>query len=506
MLYTCNIKNRIYEVKNMRKREKFGSRLGFILVSAGCAVGLGNVWKFPYMCGKYGGAAFILIYLVFLVILGFPIIICEFSVGRGSQKSCAASFKELENKGTKWHYYSYFGIAGNYLLMMFYTMVSGWMMYYCYRCAVGEFTNTALTAAEVQSKFNAMTASPKALILWTIISILLAFGICSRGLKKGVEKITKIMMICLLVLIAVLAVHSVILPNAMEGVKFYLIPDFKSIVDNGIGNVVFGAMSQAFFTLSIGIGSMAIFGSYLGKDRSLTGEALSIGILDTFVALMAGLIIIPACFSFGIEPDAGPSLIFITLPNIFNQMAGGRVWGTLFFLFLSFAALSTVIAVFENIISFAIDLWGWSRKKAVIVNIIAIIILSMPCILGFNLLSQLQPLGEGSNIMDLEDFLVSNNLLPIGSIVYLLFCTTKNGWGWDNFIKEANSGKGIKLSSKVRWYMTYVLPVIVVVIYLKGYYDMFSSKGITYMVPWFSAAVIFLGIIFSLAFVRNKKV
>lgn len=489
----------------MEKREKFGSRLGFILVSAGCAVGLGNVWKFPYMCGQYGGAAFILIYLIFLVILGFPIIVCEFSVGRGSQKSCATSFKELEAKGARWHHYSYFCMAGNYLLMMFYTMVSGWMMYYCYRCAVGEFTSAALTAEEVKVKFASMTGSPGTLILWTIISILLAFGICSRGLKKGVEKITKVMMVCLLVLIAVLAVHSVTLPGAVEGVEFYLIPNFKAMADNGIGNVVFGAMSQAFFTLSLGIGAMAIFGSYLDKDRSLAGEALSIGVLDTFVALVAGLIIIPACFSFGIEPDAGPSLIFITLPNIFNQMAGGRIWGTLFFLFLSFAALSTVIAVFENIISFAIDLWGWSRKKAVIVNIAAIVILSVPCILGFNILSQFQPLGEGSNIMDLEDFLVSNNLLPIGSIVYLLFCTTRNGWGWDNFVKEANSGKGMQFSEKIKWYMTYILPVIVVVIYLKGYYDMFSPKGIAYMVPWFSAAVVFLGIVCWMAFSRKKR-
>lgn len=489
----------------MGKREKFSSRLGFILVSAGCAVGLGNVWKFPYMCGRYGGAAFILIYLVFLLILGFPIIICEFSVGRGSQKSCAASFRKLEANGARWHHYSYFCMAGNYLLMMFYTMVSGWMLYYCYRCAIGEFTGTVLTAAAVKDKFTDMTASPGTLIIWTILSIILAFGICSRGLKKGVEKITKIMMVCLLVLIAVLAIHSVMLPSAIEGVKFYLIPDFQSIIDNGIGNVVFGAMSQAFFTLSLGIGAMAIFGSYLDKSRSLAGEALSIGILDTFVALMAGLIIIPACFSFGIEPDAGPSLIFITLPNIFNQMAGGRIWGTLFFLFLSFAALSTVIAVFENIISFAMDLWGWSRKKSVIVNIVAIIILSIPCILGFNILSQFQPLGEGSNIMDLEDFLVSNNLLPIGSIVYLLFCTTRNGWGWDNFIKEANSGKGMKLSEKIKWYMTYVLPIIVVVIYLKGYYDMFSSKGIVYMVPWFAVAIIFLGVVFWMAFSRKRK-
>lgn len=488
----------------MEKREKFSSRLGFILVSAGCAVGLGNVWKFPYMCGQYGGAAFILIYLIFLAILGFPIIVCEFAVGRGSQKSSAVSFRKLEANGARWHHYSYFCMAGNYLLMMFYTMVSGWMLYYCYRCAAGEFTGTLLTATQVNDKFSSMTGSPGTLILWTIIAILLAFGICSRGLRKGVEKITKAMMVCLLVLIAVLAVHSVSLPGAAEGVKFYLIPNFKAMADNGIGNVVFGAMSQAFFTLSLGIGAMAIFGSYLDKDRSLTGEALSIGVLDTFVALMAGLIIIPACFSFGIEPDAGPSLIFITLPNIFNQMAGGRVWGTLFFLFLSFAALSTVVAVFENIISFAMDLWGWSRKKAVIVNIAAIIILSMPCILGFNVLSQIQPLGTGSNIMDFEDFLVSNNLLPIGSIVYLLFCTTRNGWGWDNFINEANSGKGIKLPKKIKWYMTYILPVIVVVIYLKGYYDMFSSKGMAYMIPWFGAAVLFLAVVCWMAFSRKK--
>ncbi len=489
----------------MREREKFSSRLGFILVSAGCAVGLGNVWKFPYMCGKYGGAAFILIYLIFLVILGFPIMVCEFSVGRGSQKSCAASFKELEPKGTRWHCYSGFCMAGNYLLMMFYTMISGWMMYYCYRCAMGEFTNTALTAAEVSDKFSAMTSSPGVMILWMVISVLLAFGICARGVQKGVEKITKVMMVCLLILIAALAVNSLRLPGAMEGVKFYLVPDFKNMIDNGIGNVVFGAMSQAFFTLSLGIGAMAIFGSYLDKSRSLTGEALSIGLLDTFVALMAGLIIIPACFSFGIEPGAGPSLIFITLPNIFNQMAGGRIWGTLFFLFLSFAALSTVVAVFENIISFAMDLWGWSRKKSVAVNIAAIILLSMPCVLGFNVLSHIQPLGAGSNIMDLEDFLVSNNLLPIGSMVYLLFCATRNGWGWDNFIREANSGEGMGFPKKIKWYMKYILPIIVVVIYLKGYYDMFCEKGSVYLISWLAVAVVFLGIVGWMVFSKRKN-
>lgn len=489
----------------MEKREKFGSRLGFILVSAGCAVGLGNVWKFPYMCGQYGGAAFILIYLIFLAILGFPIMVCEFSVGRGSQKSCATSFRELEPEGTRWHHFGYFGMAGNYLLMMFYTMVAGWMMYYCYRCLSGEFTGTALSPEAVTAKFNEMTGSAGIMTVWTILTILLAFGICSLGVQKGVEKITKVMMLCLLGLIAVLAVHSLMLPGAAEGVKFYLLPDFKNMAEKGIGNVVFGAMSQAFFTLSIGVGSMAIFGSYLDKSRSLTGETVSITLLDTFVALMAGLIIIPACFSFGIEPGVGPSLIFITLPNIFNQMAGGRVWGTLFFLFLSFAALSTVIAVFENIISFAIDLWGWQRKKAVAVNIIAIILLSLPCILGFNLLSGVQPLGGGSTIMDLEDFLVSNNLLPLGCLVYLTFCTTKNGWGWENFIREANSGKGMGFPKKLKWYMTFVLPFIVVVIYLKGYYDMFYEKGMTYFIPWMIVAAAFLGLVGWLIFGGRRR-
>lgn len=440
-----------------------------------------------------------------MAILGFPIMVCEFSVGRGSRKSCATSFKVLEPEGSRWHNYGYLGMAGNYLLMMFYTMVSGWMMYYCYRSAVGEFSNGTLSAEIVKAKFDEMTASPETMILWTCVAIILSFGICSLGLQKGVEKITKVMMLCLLMLIAVLAVHSLTLPGAEKGVRFYLLPDFKDMAAKGIGNVVFAAMSQAFFTLSVGMGSMAIFGSYLDKSRSLTGETISITLLDTFVALMAGLIIIPACFSFGIEPGAGPSLIFITLPNIFGQMPGGRIWGTLFFLFLSFAALSTVIAVFENIISFAIDLWGWNRKKAVLVNIVSVISLSLPCILGFNVLADIQPLGPGSGIMDLEDFLVSNNLLPIGSLVYLLFCTTKNGWGWENFIKEANTGEGIGFPKKIRWYMTFVLPFIVMVIYLKGYYDMFYDKGMKYFIPWMSVAVLILCMVVWLAFGKQKR-
>lgn len=489
----------------MNERERFSSRLGFILVSAGCAVGLGNVWKFPYMCGQYGGAAFILIYLAFLVILGFPIMVCEFSVGRASQKSCATSFKVLEPKGTRWHHYGYFGMAGNYLLMMFYTMVTGWMLYYCYRYLTGEFTSKVLTSKEISLKFDEMIGSAGILTFWTIITIVLAFGICSLGMEKGVEKITKVMMVCLICLILVLVVNSLLLPGASAGVQFYLIPNFAAMQERGIGTVVFGAMSQAFFTLSIGIGSMAIFGSYLEKNRSLAGETISITILDTFVAISAGLIIIPACFAFGIEPDAGPSLVFITLPNVFNQMAGGRIWGTLFFLFLSFAALSTIIAVFENIIAFAMDLWSWERKKAVIFNMITITLLTIPCILGFNILKDIQPLGPGTNIMDLEDFLVSNNLLPLGSLIYLLFCVKKNGWGWDNFIKEANCGDGFKFPIALRFYMTYILPFIIIIIYLKGYYDMFQPKGMNYLIPWMGVAFVFLGIIAWFAFSKKKE-
>ena len=486
------------------EREKFSSRLGFILVSAGCAIGLGNVWKFPYMCGQYGGAAFILIYLVFLAILGFPIMVCEFSVGRGSQKSCATSFKVLEPEGTRWHTYSYIGMAGNYLLMMFYTTVAGWMLYYFWRCLTGEFTNTPLNTEQISEKFNTLLQSPATLTLWMIVAVILAFGICSLGVQKGVEKITKIMMLLLLGLIVILAIHSTLLPGATAGIRFYLVPDFHSMVEKGIGNVIFGAMSQAFFTLSIGMGSMAIFGSYLDKSRSLTGEALSITILDTFVALMAGLIIIPACFAYGIEPDAGPSLIFITLPNIFNQMSGGRIWGSLFFLFLSFAALSTVIAVFENIISFAIDLWGWSRKKAVLVNIIAIIVLSMPCVLGYNILSGFHPLGSGTTIMDLEDFLISSNVLPLGSLVYVMFCTTRYGWGFDNFLAEADSGNGLRFPHQLRRHMTYVIPAVVVFIYLKGYYDLFAPQGLQYLIPWMFIALLFLAFIFFISHSRNK--
>lgn len=478
------------------QREKFGSRLGFILVSAGCAIGLGNVWKFPYMTGKFGGAAFILVYLLFLVLLGLPIIVCEFSVGRASQKSIATSYNELEPTGTRWHHIRWFAIAGNYILVMFYSMVGGWMLYYCYRTARGDFSKA--DPAFFDKSFTDMLASWPTLLFWTILVILIAFGICSIGLQKGVEKIMKVTMLCLLFLMVILAVHSLMLPGAEKGVRFYLIPDFQKMVENGVGNVVFGAMSQAFFTLSIGMGGMAIFGSYLDKSRSLAGESVNIVLLDTFVALTAGIIVIPACFSYGVEPSAGPGLVFITLPNLFARMPGGRLWGALFFLFLFFAALSTIVGVFENIVSFGIDLFGASRRKTVLVNIVLISVLSIPCILGFNVWSRFTPLGAGSNIMDLEDFIVSNNILPLGSVVYLLFCTHKNGWGWNAFIREANAGSGLRFPTALRTYMTYVLPWIVVVIYLKGYYDTFSQKGALLFGVWMSIAFLCLLMIWHL--------
>lgn len=453
------------------QRETFSSRLGFILISAGCAIGLGNVWRFPYIVGQYGGAAFILIYLAFLVIFGLPIMTMEFSVGRGSRKSIAESFQVLEPKGTKWHLFSYVGMAGNYLLMMFYTTVTGWMFAYFIKMLRGDFAGKSVVA--VSAQFGELTSSAPVVVGFMILSVSLGFLICSLGLEKGVEKITKGMMIALLAIILVLAIRSVTLPGAAAGLKYYLVPDFGRMAEQGIGNVVFAALGQAFFTLSIGMGSMAIFGSYISKDRRLMGETVSIALLDTFVAFCAGLIIIPACFAYGIEPGQGPGLIFQTLPNLFNSMPGGRIWGTLFFVFMIFAAMSTVIAVFENIVSFAMDK-GVSRKKACIINLFAVIILSLPCALGFNVLSFIMPLGAGSTILDFEDFIISNNILPLGSLIYVLFCTSrKYGWGWDNFIKEANTGKGINFPAGLRFYAKYILPLILVVFWVQGIISMF---------------------------------
>ena len=472
------------------KRETFGSRLGFILVSAGCAVGIGNVWKFPYMCGQFGGAAFILIYLVFLLIMGIPVMVCEFGVGRASRHSVAAAYETLEPQGTKWHITKWIGIIGCYFLMMFYTTVGGWMLYYCVRSFSGDFVGADMET--VSAGFSDMLGNMPLMTFWTILICIIGFGVCAFGIQKGIEKVSKFMMTALLLIMIVLAIHSVMMKGAGAGIRFYLIPDFRQMAEIGIGNVIFGAMSQAFFTLSIGIGAMLIFGSYMEKDQRLFREAVNITVLDTVVALMAGFIIIPACFAYGIEPGAGPSLIFITIPNIFAQVAGGRVWGGLFFLFLSFAAFTTLVAVFENIISFDMDLFGWSRKKSTLVSLILIIILSMPCVMGFNVLAGFTPLGEGSTIMDLEDFIVSNNLLPLGSLGYVLFCTKKNGWGWNHFLEEINQGEGWKFPSGIKGYMSYGLPLLIIIIYLKGYYDKFQPMGTKVLVGWMIVAILFL--------------
>lgn len=487
----------------MEKRETFASRLGFILVSAGCAVGIGNVWKFPYICGMYGGAAFIIMYLVFLVLLGFPILVSEFAIGRGSQLGMGRAFEKLQPKGTNWHRLKWISILGCFLLMAFYTMVGGWMLYYAFLEISGRLSG--LSVAQVGSVFGEMLTKPLTMGFWAFIAIVISFGICSLGVKNGVEKITKVMMSLLIILMIVLAVHSATLPNASEGFRFYLLPDFKAVRQQGFGTAIFAAMSHAFFTLSLGIGAMEIFGSYLGREKRLSGEAISVMVLDTLVALTAGFIIIPACFSFGVQPDSGPSLLFITLPNLFNQMSAGRIWGALFFVFMSFAALSTIVAVFENLIATFMDMKGWKRSKSVAVNFVIITAISIPAILGFNVLSKFQPLGAGTGIMDLEDFIVSYNLLPLGSLVFVMFCVRKNGWGYENFLKETNTGTGVKFPKWARVYMQYILPLIVIVVYLKGYYDFFAAHTLASRVGWMIFAVALLALIFGGALFTGRK-
>lgn len=456
----------------MEKRERFASRLGFILIAAGCSIGLGDVWRFPYITGQYGGGIFVLIYLLCIVVLGIPIMTMELAVGRASQKSIATSFKDMERDGQKWHLIGYAGILGNYLLMMFYTTIAGWMLAYFYKFLLGQFNG--LNTQQVGQVFTDLLDNPLAMILWMVITTVFCFGVCSLGLQEGVEKVTKVMMTLLFALIIMLIIKAVTLPNAGEGLKFYLLPDFQRMQEIGLWETVFAAMSQAFFTLSLGVGSMAIFGSYISKQRSLFGESINIATLDTALSLLAGLIIFPACFAFGVDPGEGPGLVFVTLPNIFNAMGGGQIWGALFFLFMTFAAYSTVIAVFENIIAFGMDLWGWSRQKSALINTFLMIILALPCILGFNVLKGFQPLGEGTMVLDLEDFILSYNLLPLGSLVYLLFCVTRFGWGFDNYLKEVNTGEGIKLPRAFKPYFQWVLPVIILIVLIQGYINFFS--------------------------------
>ena len=447
------------------ERENFKSRLGFILVSAGCAIGIGNVWRFPYVAGQNGGGLFVLLYLIFLVLMGVPVLTMELAVGRASRKSAVLAYKKLEKPKSKWHIHGWFCMLGCYLLMMYYTTVSGWMTSYFYKFATGSF-ESGMTSEQVGGVFNKLQSNPLEMVIWMAIITVLGFLVCSRGIQKGIEKVSKVMMIALLILILVLAGNSLFLSGAGEGLSFYLIPDLNKVNEIGLGNVISSAMNQAFFTLSLGIAAMEIFGSYMSKDHTLPSESIKICALDTFVAIMAGLIIFPACFSYGVQPDQGPALIFVTLPNVFVNMAGGRIWGTLFFLFMTFACFSTIIAVFENIISFWIDMFGISRKKSVLINTI-IIIASLPCVFGFNICSGFQILGQ--NVLGMEDFLVSNILLPVGSLVYLLFCVTKFGWGFDNYLDECNTGKGIKFSKALKPYFKYVLPVLVLILIVQGF-------------------------------------
>ena len=448
------------------ERESFKSRLGFILVSAGCAIGIGNVWRFPYVAGENGGGLFVLLYLVFLVLMGIPVLTMELAVGRASRKSAVLGYKKLEKPKSKWHIHGWFCMLGCYLLMMYYTTVSGWMTSYFYKFATGTF-ESGMTSEQVSGVFSQLQSNPIEMVIWMSIITILGFLVCSRGIQKGIEKVSKVMMIALLVLILALAVNSILLSGAGEGLKFYLVPDFEKVSEIGIGNIVSAAMNQSFFTLSLGIAAMEIFGSYMSKDNTLPGESVKICALDTFVAIMAGLIIFPACFSYGVEPDQGPALIFITLPNVFVNMAGGRIWGTLFFLFMTFACFSTIIAVFENIISFCIDMFKISRTKSVIINAVIILIASLPCVFGFNIWSGFELFGQ--NVLGIEDFLVSNILLPVGSLIYLLFCVTKFGWGFDNYLTECNTGKGMKFARFLKPYFQFVLPILVLIVLVQGF-------------------------------------
>ena len=459
---------------SIKTRESLGSRLGFILLSAGCAIGVGNVWMFPYRVGQNGGAIFVMFYVLFLIMMGIPVMTVEFSLGRAARKSPVKMYQELEPKGSKWHIHGYLAMAGNYILMMFYTTVSGWMLYYFFATVSGKLNG--LSGEAVNAHYDGLVANPGMMMLFMGIVVVLGFAVCSIGLQKGIEKITKYMMLALLALIIVLAVYSVVSDKSGQGIKFYLLPDFAALKESGtsVFDIIVAAMNQAFFTLSIGIGNMAIFGSYIGKDRSLMGEAVNVAALDTFVAFMSGLIIFPACFAHGITPNAGPSLIFQTLPNVFNNLPAGRFFGSIFFLFLTFAAFSTVLTVFENIIACNCDLFGISRKKASLINTVLIFGLSIPCILGFNVLSGFKPFGDGSNVLDLEDFIVSNVLLPLGSMVFVLFACHKFGFGWKNFRKEANEGKGLKVPSWMRIYMQFILPAIIFALFIVGIVTKFA--------------------------------
>lgn len=436
------------------EREKLGSRLGFILLSAGCAIGCGNVWKFPWMTGQYGGGGFVLVYVLCLLLLGLPAMVMEFALGRASQASIVKMYQKLEKPGQKWHIHGFLAMLGNIALMAFYTVVTGWMIYYFVMFLTGNSADLT---------FVGMITNPGVNVLYLLIAVAVGFAVLSFNLQGGLERVTKYMMLLLFLLMVVLAGHSMTLSGAKEGLKFYLVPDLSKIN----GSVIVGAMNQAFFTLSIGIGSMAIFGSYIGKDHSLLGESINIIILDTAVAIIAGLIMFPACYTYGLEVDAGPSLLFNTMATVFNNMANGRFWGSLFFLFMVFAAFSTELAVFENILACIRELTGWSRPKGCLFCGIGIFLLSLTTALGYSVL-HFQPFAEGSAWLDFWDFIVSTNLLPLGALIFSIFCCYNIGWGWDKFIEEANAGKGLKVQPWMKPVFKYFVPVCVLALYIYG--------------------------------------
>jgi len=439
----------------MENRDRLSSRLGFILLSAGCAIGCGNVWKFPWMTGQYGGGSFVLVYVLCLLLLGLPVMIMEFALGRASQASPVKMYQKLEKPGQKWHIHGYLALFGNICLMSFYTVVAGWLLYYFVSFLTGKTADLG---------FGTMISNPGLNMGYMALVVIIGFVVLSFKLQGGLERVTKYMMVALLFLMIVLAVNSATLPGAKEGLKFYLLPDFAKITPN----VIVGAMNQAFFTLSLGIGSMAIFGSYVNKERTLMGESVNVIILDSFVAITAGLIIFPACFTYNVEVGAGPSLLFDTMATVFVNMKGGRLWGTIFFLFMVFAAMSTVFAVFENILACVRELTGWSRPKGCIICGIGLFITSTTTALGYSVF-KFQPFAEGSAWLDFWDFLVSTNLLPLGSLVFAIFCCSKRyGWGWDKFIAEANTGKGLKVQQWMKPIFCYVVPVAIIVIYVMG--------------------------------------
>lgn len=456
----------------MEQREKLSSRLGFLLVSAGCAIGLGNVWRFPYITGKYGGAVFVVVYAFFLLMMALPLLVMELSVGRASQQNLGNALRVLEPKGTSWHRMGWLSLVGSYLLMMFYIPVAGWMLCYVWRMGMGGL---ALPPEQMPAAFGSMLEDPVSMVFWGVLAASISFWVCGSGLRRGVERVVKVMMAGLLLIMVGLSIRAITLPGGLDGLAFYLAPDWNRAMEAGLGSLVNDAMNQAFFTLGLGIGSMSIFGSYLGRDHTILKESLFIVCLDSFVAFTAGLIIFPSCFAFGVQPDAGPGLVFITLPNVFNEMGGGRFWGTLFFIFMSAAALTTVITVVENIISYGMDVWKWTRKKSTAVNYVVLTLLTLPCILGFNVLKNIQPLGSGTNFMDLEDFILSNNLLSLGAVTFMLFCCHRAGWGWDRFIAETDTGSGVKFPRILKPYLQWVLPIMVLLVWIQGYIQKFFS-------------------------------